>query len=68
MTGNDGYRERGLGTQDLEASTELRHSAFSRVESAVVPFEVREGMEGEQTTETDLTRCQPPGLRGGRQV
>ena len=29
------------------------------VKSAVVPFEVREGMEGEHTPETDLTRwCQ----------
>ena len=49
-------RNGGLGTQDLEANTELRYSAFSRVKSAVVPFEVREGMEGEQTPEMDLTR------------
>ncbi len=25
--------------------------------SAVQPFEVREGMEGEHTPETDITRC-----------
>ena len=37
--------------------TELRHSAFSRAESAVMPCEVREGMEGKHTPETDLTRC-----------
>ena len=45
-----------FGTQDLEANTEFRHSAFSRAVSAVRPFEVREGMEGEHTPETDLTR------------
>ena len=47
----------GLGTQDLEANTELRHSAFSGAESAVMPFKTRGGMEGEHTPETDLTRC-----------
>ena len=52
-----GTESEGLGTQDLEANTELRHSAFSRVESAVVPFKVREGMEAEHIPETDLTRC-----------
>ena len=31
-------------------------SAFSRAVSAVRPFEVREGMEGEHTPETDLSR------------
>ena len=45
----------GLG-QDLEANTEFSHSAFSRAVSAVRPFEVSEGMEGEHTPETDLTR------------
>ena len=35
--------------------TESRYLAFSQSESAVVPFEVREGMEGEHTQETDLT-------------
>ena len=44
----------GFWTQDLAANTEFRHSAFSRAVSAVQPFEVREGMEGEQTPETDL--------------
>ena len=45
----------GLRTQDLEANTELRHSTFSEVELSEVPFEEREGMEGEHTPETDLT-------------
>ena len=31
--------------------------AFSRVESAVVPFEEWEGMEWEYTPETNLTSC-----------
>ena len=43
-------------TQDFDANTEFRHSAFSRAVSAVRPFEVREGMEGEHTPETDLIR------------
>ena len=30
----------GFGTQDLEANTEFRHSAFSHAVSAVRPFEV----------------------------
>ena len=42
-----------VGMQYLEANTELRLSALSRVELAVVPFEEREGMEGEHTPETD---------------
>ena len=42
--------------QDLDANTELRHSAFSCAVSAVRPFEVREGLEGEHTPETDLSR------------
>ena len=45
-----------FGIQDLEANTEFRHSAFSCAVSAVRPFEVREGMEGEHTAETDLIR------------
>ena len=44
-------------TQDFDANTEFRHSAFSRAVSAVRPFEVREGIEGEHTPETDLIRC-----------
>ena len=48
-TENDGFR-----AQDFDANTEFRHSAFSRGVSAVWPFEVREGMEGEHTPETDL--------------
>ena len=31
-----------LGTEDLEGNTELRHSAYSQLELAVVPFEERE--------------------------
>ena len=52
-----GRESDGCGTQDLEAKTEFRCSVFSRAVSAVQPFEVREGMEGEHTPETDLTRC-----------
>ena len=51
-TESDGFR-----TQDLDANTEFRHSVFSRVVSAVQPFEVREGMERKHTPETDLIRC-----------
>ena len=47
----------GFGTQDLEANTEFRHSAFSGAVAALRPFEVRERMEREHTPETDLTRC-----------
>ena len=54
--GKVGTESDGFGTQDLEANTEFRHSAFSPAVSAVRPFQVREGMEGEQTPETDLTR------------
>ena len=50
-------RERdGFWTQYFDANTEFRHSAFSRAVSAVRPFEVREGMEGEHTPETDLIK------------
>ena len=56
MTGKVCTESDGLGTQDLEANLEFRHSAFSRVVSAMQPFEVRDGMEGEHTPETDLTR------------
>ena len=38
-------KSEGLGTKALEANTELRPSSFSRVESAVAPFEEKEGME-----------------------
>ena len=54
--GKVGRESDGFWTQDLaDANTEFRHSAFSRAVSAVRPFEVREGMEGEHTPETDLT-------------
>ena len=49
----------------MEAITELRHSAFSRAELAVVPFQVREGIEGKHTPDPDKV---PPGYGGGRQI
>ena len=54
--GKVGTESDGFGTQDLEANTEFRHSAFSRAVSAMQPFEVREGMEGEHPPQTDLIR------------
>ena len=51
VTESDGFR-----TRDFDANTEFRHLAFSRAVTAVRPFEVREGMEGEHTPETDLIR------------
>ena len=53
--GKLGTESNGFGTQDLEANTEIRHSAFSRAVSAVRSFEVKE-MEGEHTPEKDVTR------------
>ena len=50
-TESDGFR-----TQDFDANTEFRYSAFSRAVSAVRPFEVREELEGEHTPETDVIR------------
>ena len=44
----------GFGTQDLEANTQFRHSAFSCAVSAVQPFEGTVGMEGEHAPEMDL--------------
>ena len=44
--GKVGRESDGFWTQDLAANTEFRHSAFSQAVSAVLPFEVREGMEG----------------------
>ena len=52
--GKVGTESDGFGTQDLEANTEFRQSASSCAVSVVQPFEVREGMEGEHTPETDL--------------
>ena len=54
--GKLGTESDGFQTQDFDANTEFMHSAFSRAVSAVRPFEVREGMEGEHTPETDLIR------------
>ena len=51
-----GRESNGCWTQDLDANTEFRHSAFSRVVSAVRPFELRKGREGDHTPETDLIR------------
>ena len=49
-----GTESEGLGTQCLEANTELRHSVLSRVESAVVPFKEK---DREHRPNIDLTRC-----------
>ena len=54
--GKVGTESDAFGTQDLEANTEFRHSAFSWAVSAVQPFEVRVGIDGEHTPETYLTR------------
>ena len=54
--GKVGPESDGFRTQYFDANTEFRHSAFSRAVSAVRPFEVREGMEGEHIPETDLIR------------
>ena len=54
--GKVGSESDGFQTQDFEANTEFRHSAFSRAVSALRPFEGREGVEGKHTPETDLTR------------
>ena len=64
--GKVGTESDGFGTQYLDAKTEFRHSAFSRTASAVQTFEVREGMEGEHTPETDLTRCHQDFEEGER--
>ena len=55
--GKVGTENDGFETQDLEANTGYRHSAFSCAVSAVRQFEVREGMEREHTPRTDLSRC-----------
>ena len=64
--GKVGTKSDVFGTQDLEANTEFRHSAFSRAVSAVQPFELSEGMEGEHKPETDLTRCHQDLEEGDR--
>ena len=51
-----GSESDGFWTQDFDANIEFRHSAFSRAVVALRPFEIREGMEGEHTPETDLIR------------
>ena len=46
----------GCMHETLEANVEFRHSALSLVETVIMPFEVREGMQREEKPETDLTR------------
>ena len=50
----------------ISMQTPFRHSAFSCAVSAVRPFEVREGMEGEHSPETDLIRCHQDFEEGER--
>ena len=57
LLGKVGAESDGVGTQDLEANTEFRHSSFSPAGAAVQPVEARERVEGEHTPETALTRC-----------
>ena len=54
--GKVGTESDGFRTQDFDANTEFRHSAFSCAVSAVRPFEVKEGMEREHTPETNMMR------------
>ena len=54
--GQVGTESDGFWTHDFDANTKFRHSAFSPAVSAVRPFEVMEGMEGEHTPETDFIR------------
>ena len=66
--GKVGPESEGFGTQDLDANTEFRHSAFSYVVSPVWPFEVREGWRGnihQKQTQQDTTRIwrRETGLR-----
>ena len=56
MMGKDVPESEGFWTQDLEANTELRDSAFSLVGSAVVPLEEREGMKEKHSSETAFAR------------
>ena len=58
----------GLGTQDLEASTELKHSAFSGAELVVVPFKERRGKGWKAAYTRERLNKVPPGFRGGKQV
>ena len=64
--GKVGSESDGFWTQDFDANTELRHSAFSCAVSAVGPFEVREGLEGEHTPQKDLIRCHQDFEEGER--
>ena len=61
--GKVGTKSDGFRTQDLEANTEFRHSAFSRAVLAVWPFQVREGMEGLTRHHQDLIWRRETGLR-----
>ena len=46
--GKVGTESDGFGTQDFDANTEFRHSAFSRAVSVVCPFEVRVHLSSSQ--------------------
>ena len=62
LLGKVGTESDGFWTQDFDANTEFRHSAFSRAVSAV-----RKGVYGgEHTPETDLIRCQQDLEEGER--
>ena len=64
--GKVGTESDGSDKHDLEANMEFRPSTFSCAVSAVQPFEVREGMEGEHTPDTDLIRCHQDFEEGER--
>ena len=64
--GKVGTESDGFESQDLEANTEIKHSAFLHAVSAVQLCEIKEGMEGEHTPEIDLTRCHQDLEEGDR--
>ena len=66
LLGKVGSESDGFRTQDFDANTEFRHSAFSRAVLAVRPFEVREGSDGEHPPETDLIRRHQDFVEGER--
>ena len=65
MTGFGGYREHGVGITRFGYKHRIEASAISRVESTVVPFEVKEGMKESihlrwTLRERHLVECVPP--------
>ena len=52
-----GHRERRVGATIMGSKLRIEAFDLSQAESSLVPFEEKEGMEGEHTPETDLTRC-----------